>query len=382
MPRYRDQGYDRDRVARRRAWVEERVGCRLDHVGRFCDEPTDMRGNIENPIGASQVPLGVAGPLRVRGEHADGTFYVPFATTEGALVRSYERGMVSITRSGGADCAVTLDRNRICPSFFLESVGAGPGFRRLLRDRFEEIREVAEATTAHGRLLEIECRQYGRQMILEFVYDTADAQGMNMIAAATDAACRWLTRRTGNAHHLFSGMSSEKRASGWLMARGKGKWATAAATLPRKVVRSYLGCEPDEICRVWHSTTVGQIGADAVGSNGMVANGLAAIFIATGQDVANVANAACAVTDLKSSEDGLHAAVTLPALTVATVGGGTGLATQRECREMLGCSGDGHARKFAEIVVASLLAGEISMAAAIATGEFAAAHERYGRNPP
>ncbi|MEQ1727706.1 MAG: hydroxymethylglutaryl-CoA reductase, partial [Vicinamibacterales bacterium] len=117
--------------------------------------------------------------------------------------------------------------------------------------------------------------------------------------------------------------------------------------------------------------------------NAHYANGLTAIFIACGQDVANVANAAVGITDYEVTPDGdLYASVTLPSLTVATVGGGTGLGTSRECLGMLGSVGSGHARKFAEIVAASVLAGELSMAGAIGSGEFVNAHETYGRNRP
>ena len=157
----------------------------------------------------------------------------------------------------------------------------------------------------------------------------------------------------------------------------------AGARLPAGVVRAYLHTTPERMCDVWHDTVVGHVHAHAVGYNGHLANGLAAVFIACGQDVANVANAAVGITDFDRTDDGdLYASVTLPALTVGTVGGGTGLGTARECLDMLGCAGAGKARKFAEVVAAALLAGELSMGAAIASGEFVAAHETYGRNRP
>jgi hydroxymethylglutaryl-CoA reductase (NADPH) len=134
---------------------------------------------------------------------------------------------------------------------------------------------------------------------------------------------------------------------------------------------------------MWHHTMLGHVQANAVGYNGHYANGLTAIFIACGQDVANVANAAVGITNFEVTDEGdLYASVTLPSLTVATVGGGTGLGTSRECLAMLGCAGSGQAAKLAEIVTATLLAGELSMGAAIASSEFVEAHETYGRNRP
>jgi hydroxymethylglutaryl-CoA reductase (NADPH) len=135
--------------------------------------------------------------------------------------------------------------------------------------------------------------------------------------------------------------------------------------------------------RLWRRTVVGQLHAGTVGYNGQLANGLAALFISCGQDVANLVDSALGVTILEPAEDGaLEASLHLPSLTVATVGGGTGLATARECLELLGCRGNGRVLRLAEIVAAALLAGELSMAAALAGGELTAAHDRYGRNRP
>ncbi|HEV3469714.1 MAG TPA: hydroxymethylglutaryl-CoA reductase [Pyrinomonadaceae bacterium] len=384
VPRLKGQGYGRADVERRRAWVEGRVGCRLAHVGSHSIPSEEMRGNVENPVGAAQVPLGVAGPLVVRGEHARGTFYVPLATTEGALVRSYERGMAAVARAGGAEARVLLDENRVSPVFLFDGVAEAHEFARSLPSDFELLRAAAEATTRHGRLLRVEPHAVGREVIADFCYHTADAQGMNMIVRATEAACRWVVER-GRAprYLLFSGHSSEKRASGALLAGGKGKKVLAGALLPARVVESYLHTSPAQLADLWRHTVLGHLQANAVGYNGHYANGLAAIFIACGQDAANVVNSSVGVTNFEVTEGGdLYASVTLSALTVATVGGGTGQGTARECLRMLGCAGAGHAPKFAEIVAATLLAGELSMGAAIASGEFVAAHETYGRNRP
>ena len=384
VPRLKDQGYAADQVAKRRRWVEEKTGCELEHVGSFSIPSEEMRGNIENPIGAAQMPLAVAGPLLLSGEHAEGTFYVPLATTEGALVRSYERGMVALTRAGGASARVWADENRVSPVFFLEDVAAAHAFAERVGEHFEELRAEAESTTRHGRLLRVECLPVGREVIVNFCYSTGDAQGMNMIVKASERACRWIQRHLGGpGFYVFSGYNSEKRASGSLLRGGKGKKVTAGARLPRSIVKAVLHSSPERLVDMWHHTVLGHLQAGALGYNGHYANGLTALFIACGQDVANVANAAVGITNFELTGDGdLYASVTLPSLTVATVGGGTGQGTSRECLEMLGCAGSGGARKLAEIVAATVLAGELSMGGAIGSGEFVNAHELYGRNRP
>ena len=384
VPRMKHQGYDTACVSSRRDWVEKKAGCRLRHVGSYSIPSEEMRGNIENPVGAAQVPLGIAGPLLIHGVHAKGIFYVPLATTEGALVRSYERGMVTLTRAGGVSVRVHVDENRVSPVFLFEDVVEAHEFGKHLLDHFESVRAEAESTTQHGKLLRIECQPVGRELIVNFSYFTSDAQGMNMIVKATDRACRWILNHSrAKGFFIFSGLCSDKRASGFLFSGGKGKKVTAAARIAPQIVKAYVHSTPEELVRVWHHTILGHVHAGAMGYNAHYANGLAALYIACGQDVANVANSAVGMTNFEVTEDGdLYASVTLPSLTVATVGGGTGLGTSRECLELLGCAGSGHALKFAEVVGATLLAGEISMGAAIASGEFVSAHETYGRNRP
>ena len=383
LPRLKDQGYAADRVARRRAWVEGKTGASLRHIGSHSFDPEAMRGNIENPIGVAQVPLGVAGPVFVHGQHARGLFYVPMATTEGALIRSYERGMVALTRAGGVQTALLEDENQIAPTFFFEDVHSARAFSEWAPQHLAEMQAVAATTTRHGKLTGVKCYQIGRQVLANFGFSTGDAQGMNMIVKSADAVCSWIQSHHAISRYLiFSGLCSEKRPSGFVMTRGKGKRVTAGALLPHDVLKLYLHVSADQLFQVWHSTVIGHLQAGAIGYNAHYANGLTAIFIATGQDVANVVNAACGVTNFELHPDGLFVSATLPALTVATVGGGTNLPTQREALEIMGCHGTGKAKKFAEVVAAAVLGGEISMGAAIASGEFVAAHEQYGRNRP
>ena len=384
VPRNLDEEYSEESLNDRRRWLEGQVGVTIPTLGKKSIPAEQMRGNIENPIGAAQVPLGVAGPLCVCGEHADGTFYVPLATTEGALVRSYERGAALITKCGGADVRIERDENEISPIFKLPSVAATAEFCRFVEQGAEGLRAKVESTTSHGKLLGVSTSTVGRDVFVTFRLSTGDAHGMNMLVRATEAACDWLVEQTAaDGYLIFSGLSSEKRPSGRLLGGGKGKKVTAAVEIPERLSRLYLHASPAEVSGLWRQTVIGNMAANAIGFCGHYANGLTALFIACGQDVANVANAATGITSFEVTGSGsLFASVTLPSLVVATVGGGVDLPTSRECLELIGCHGSGKARKLAEITAALILGGELSFAGAIASGEVVSAHELYGRNRP
>jgi hydroxymethylglutaryl-CoA reductase (NADPH) len=384
VPRHEKQGYDWESVGLRRDWLERKTNSDLSHIGAFSISSNEMRGNIENPIGTVQVPLGIAGPLLINGLHAQGAFYVPLAATEGALVRSYERGMAVLTRAGGVDVRVHTDENCVAPTFLFNNVIESYEFASQLQKHFPEICRLAEDTTEHGKLLRLEPNVEGRNVIVRFHYYTADAHGMNMIVKATDHACRYIKKNLGaQDYQIFSGFESEKRAAGGLFTGGKGKKVTAGARVSADVLKLYLHATPAQFLSLWQHTVVGHMQAHTVGYNGHFANGLAAIFIACGQDVGNLPNCAVGITNFEVTTEGdLYASVTLPSLTVATVGGGTGRGTARECLAILGCVGATLAPKFAEIIASTLLAGELSIGAAIVSGEFVAAHEAYGRNRP
>jgi hydroxymethylglutaryl-CoA reductase (NADPH) len=384
IPRYAQQGYDSESVRLRRAWIESAVNSSLKQIGAFSISSVQMKGNIENPIGAVQVPLGIAGPLLINGVYAKGVFYVPLATTEGALVRSYERGMTVLTRAGGVDARLHRDENCIAPMFLLRDVPQAYEFACWLQQHFPKLCEEAEATTKHGRLLRIEPNVEGRNVLVGFHYHTVDAHGMNMIAKATDRACRCISKTFGvRDYHLFSGYECEKHAGGTLFTGGKGKKVTAGALVPADILKLYLRTTPQQFASLWHHTVLGHIQAHCAGYNGHFANGLAAIFIACGQDVGNLPNCSVGITNFEVTDSGdLYASVTLPSLTVGTVGGGTGWGTARECLAMLSCEGPNGAPKFAEIIASTLLGGELSVGAAIITGEFVGAHEMFGRNRP
>ncbi|MBL7132442.1 MAG: hydroxymethylglutaryl-CoA reductase [Candidatus Omnitrophica bacterium] len=372
----RAQLYTKEYAFKRVNWLMRKTRNRLHHIAQFSEDPKKMKGNIENFIGIAQVPLGIIGPLKMNGEYAQGHFYVPFATTEGALLKSYHRGALLLTEAGGVNVFTLKDEIHISPVFLLADIESAKSFILWVNNNFLKIKERAEKTTTHGKLIKITPYLLGRRVILNFAYFTGDAMGMNMINVATDVACKFVLKKTGvQKYFLRSNLSSDKKPAFSNFIMGYGKEVVAEATLPRLIVEKYLNVTPEDFYEFCYSSLLASIQAGMIGINAQCANALAAIFIACGQDVAQVVNAVAGLSMCEITKKGdLYVALRMPNLVVGTVGGGTALGTQRECLNILGCYGSGKAKKFAEIVTATLLAGEISIAAALTTGEFIKAH--------
>jgi len=377
--------YTPEQARRRRAFVEAHAGSRLDHVGRYSLDPATLPGNIENFVGVAQVPIGVAGPLRIVGEHARGEFYVPLATTEGTLVASYNRGMRVLGECGGVTTTVVDDAMQRAPAFALPDARQAREFGIWVDAHLDDIRAVAEATTRSGRLTHITQHAVGPLRFLRCNYTTGDAAGQNMTGKATLAACEWIRANyPGALEYVLSGnVDTDKKHSAANTLLTRGKRVVAEATLDRAVVAELLGVDTRTMFRWRQVSNVGALMSGAASNGAHAANGIAALFIATGQDVANVAESQAAITYSQLLDNGdYYWSITLPSLIVATYGGGTGLATQRECLEMLGCYGTGHVAKFAEIVAAVVLAGDISLSAAVLHGDWVSSHDALGRNRP
>jgi hydroxymethylglutaryl-CoA reductase (NADPH) len=370
---------------RRRAFATERTGAALDHVGSYSFEPGGLRGNIENFTGVAQVPIGIAGPLLIDGEHARGEFYVPLATTEGTLVASYNRGMRLLSECGGVRTTVVESYMQRSPVFALEDARQAREFGTWLDEHLDGIRTAAEATTHTGRLRHIGQYQIGPLRYLRFNYSTGDAAGQNMTSRATLAACTWI-QQTHPAHPQFllsANLDTDKKHSRMNMLHTRGHRVVAEAVIRRDVLRRLMRVDPADLYAHRMMSATGAFLAGAANNGAHAANGIAALSIACGQDAANVAESHAGIVYTRLLDDGdYYWSITLPALIVGTVGGGTGLPTQRECLEMLGCSGPGKAEKFAEIVAAVVLAGETSLSSAILAGEWVSSHERLGRNRP
>ncbi|MFB6124802.1 MAG: hydroxymethylglutaryl-CoA reductase (NADPH) [Halanaeroarchaeum sp.] len=373
-------------AAARREYVRRETGADLDAVGTFSFDPADAQTNVENILGAAQIPLGLAGPVTVHGEAADGEYFLPLATTEGALVASVNRGCSAIDAAGGATVRVTKREMTRAPVFRVYDVAEGNEVAEWVRANEDRLVEAAEATTDHGELNSITPYPVGDSVFVRFGYDTKDAMGMNMATIATAAAAAVLEAETPAELVALSGnMCTDKKPAAINAIEGRGRSVTADVRIPREVVAERFDTTPEAIAEVnTRKNLVGSAKAGSLGFNAHAANVVAATYIATGQDPAQVVEGANAITTVEAREQELYASVSFASLELGTVGGGTKLPTQTEALEMLGLAGGGdppgsNADALAEIVAAGALAGELSLLAALASRHLASAHEDLGR---
>jgi hydroxymethylglutaryl-CoA reductase (NADPH) len=385
VPRDKEDDYTREAAERRQEFVREQTDASLEHVSHYSLDPATLTGNVEQFVGVAQVPIGLAGPLLVDGEHAQGEFYVPMATAEGTLVASYNRGMRLLHEAGGVKTTIVEDHMQRAPAFLFASAREARTFGEWLHEHFDEIKEVAESTTKSGRLKEIEQYSAGRIRYTRFNYTTGDAAGQNLTGKATYAACKWISENHPAIEQYFleSNFATDKKSSQVNMLRTRGKRVIAEATIPNELFHRIMRSDSKLMYRARQVSNLGGFMSGVNNNGAHSANGITAMFIATGQDAANVAesSAAFVYAELRENDD-YYYSVTIPSLIVGTYGGGTGLATQRECLEMLDCYGADKVRKFTEIVAATVLCGELSLGSAIVAEEWVEAHDLYGRNRP
>ncbi|MBS3805267.1 MAG: hydroxymethylglutaryl-CoA reductase [Oleiphilaceae bacterium] len=387
IPRSSEDDYDAAIVQARQAFVRDRTGTALKHISAYSFDSHETRGNIEQFIGAAQVPMGLAGPIQIKGEHANGQFYVPLATSEGTLVASYNRGMKVINESGGVKCAVVGDNMQRAPVFLFDDAASARHFADWLASKTDEIKEVCAQSDPFVRLKYIDYYLANKFAFTRFNFTTGDAAGMNMVGKATFAACNWIMSHYPQDRivefFLEANFATDKKASMINIMRTRGKRVTAELTVKREVLRNVMDADTEALYRHSKVANVGTLLSGANNNGCHAANAITAIFIATGQDVANVSESSTGLlyTELTAEKD-LYISITLPSLIVGTCGGGTGLPTQQESLEIMGCAGVGNVMKFAEIVAGTVLAGEISLAAAISSLDWVSSHDQFGRNDP
>lgn len=384
IPRDDENNYSETAVEERQEFVEDYADTSLDHVTHYSFDPDTCRGNIENFTGVAQIPLGFAGPLSVNGEHTQDDVLLPLATSEGTLVASYNRGIKVCNLSGGIKTTVANDRMQRAPVFVFDDARDARDFTHWIDEHRAEIQEEAEATSSVATLLDIDPYLSNNFAYLRFNYRTGDAAGQNMVGRATFAACGWiLDTYPGPVQHFYleSNVATDKKSSQVNVMQTRGKRVTAEVTIDRDVLVQHLRVEPKTLHKHWDVSTLGAFLSGANNNGAHSSNAITALFIATGQDVANVAESSAGMLYTDLTEDGnLYISLTIPSLIVATHGGGTGLPTQRECLEVMGCYGTGKVYKFAEIVAAAALAGELSLGAAISSSDWISSHEAHGRN--
>ncbi len=374
-------------VSVRRRFIEEETNTPLPRIGdSSIGLESVVKRNCENMIGTIQVPVGVAGPVLISGEYASGSVYLPLATTEGALVASVNRGCSLITTAGGAEVRVLGDGMTRAPVFATDSIAHAARVVSYVASHEEEIRKAAEETTRHGKLTGIHTVTAGTSVYVRFCFSTGDAMGMNMVTIASEKAAELICRETGARLVALSGnFCTDKKPAAVNVVMGRGKTVSAGVRLKDEQVSSILKTDTASLVEVnTRKTLVGSARAGSLGFNAHAANIVAAIFIACGQDPAHVVEGSLCITTVDPVPGGVYVAVTLPALPVGTVGGGTSVETQAECLRMLGVAGGGdppgsHARRLAEIVAAGVLAGELSLLGAQAAQHLARAHATLGR---
>jgi len=376
-----------DAIRVRREFIEQETKTSLANIGIFSiDIDRVVQRNCENMIGTVQVPLGVAGPIIVNGEYAKGEFWLPIATTEGALVASVNRGCSAITKAGGADVRILHDGMTRAPVFAAESIVHAKEIADWVDTHRDELAAVAQSTTSHGKLTGIITFIAGTSVFVRLEFDTKDAMGMNMVTIASAQVADEIAHHTRARLVALSGnMCTDKKPAAINGILGRGRSAVAGIALSHELIAQVFKTDAPTLVDVnTRKNLVGSARAGSMGFNAHAANVVAAMFIACGQDAAHAIDGATCMTTIDLTPTGVYVAVTLPSLPVGTVGGGTGVGTQQECLKMLGVAGGGdppgaNAKKLAEIIASGVLAGELSLIGAQAAQHLARAHKELGR---
>jgi hydroxymethylglutaryl-CoA reductase (NADPH) len=373
----------------RREALARMTGAGMEHISKYSfDDTTVSRCNCENLIGVAQVPMGIVGPLTLHGERVDGDVYVPLATTEGALLASINRGCTAIRAAGGARVHVEDVGMSRAPVFRTSGIEQTNSFLKWIEMNRERLRQTAESTSRYLRMTDVKPFVFGTSIFVRFRFETGDAMGMNMATIACDRLVQELIEpETGVPCVALSGnYCVDKKTAAVNFQEGRGKRVFAEVVLDEAVLRETLKTSSQTLVEVqYRKNLLGSIAAGTSGNNAHYANILAALFIATGQDVAHVVGGSMGITCIEPrGPEAVYASIFIPDLPLGAVGGGTRLDTQREALEILGIAPDparpGHAvQRLAEIVAGAVLAGELSLMASFTSHDLASAHERLGR---
>ena len=371
-------GYHSDDTGKRITWIENKTG--FNYKDLPVNKSEELKGIIENHIGYMKIPMAITGPLQLDGHYAKGEFFVPICTLEGTLAISMTRGMYASSVSGGIRVRHVKQELSRAPVFIFDNLDDSIEFMSWVDEHYDDIKKVAESTTQYGKLLRIDQYPVQNYVILDMVLNTGNAAGQNMVTLAAKVACDYIKEQTGCEFILESGFNSDKKASARNMIMGRGHTVLAETTLTHSVMKRILGIHPKDVEQFQQLGPTITTMAGTSGCHLHIANALTAIYLATGQDTACVAENSIGHFQTEPVDHGMKCRLTLPSLTVGTVGGGTRLLPQQQNLEFLGCqNGEYSSRKLAEIIGASALALEISLMSAIASDTFAMAHIKYGR---
>ncbi len=365
----------------RQKFLEKKLSIKLENLTKFTFDPQKVtRRNIENMIGAIQVPVGIAGPMKVNRK----SYYLPLATTEGALVAGVNRGCKATKLSGGIKVLVENIGPTRAPVFRVKNLTEGKKLVEWAEKNLNSLKKMAEKTDPYLKLKEVQPFLLGRNVYLRFVFNTHEAMGMNMVTKASGEIAKLIERKTKVKCVAVTGNLCVDKKPTWqnaILGRGNKVWAEAK--IKKEIIRKVLKTTPEKITEVvYRKCLLGSAMAGSLAFNSHFANIIAAIFLATGQDMAHVVEGSLGITTAEVLKDGsLYFSVYLPDLMIGTVGGGTHLPTQKESLSILGLGRGrkGEALEFASIIGGAVLGGELSLVAALSAGHLVKAHEALGR---
>lgn len=368
-------------ASEKRKFLEEELNISLENISKTTLDENQVTGrNIENFIGATQIPLGIAGPIILNPKpHTLNPIYIPLATTEGALVASISRGCKATMESGGVQVIVEDVGQTRGPVFKTKGIQHSQEVKTWIEKNFKLIAKIAESTSSHLKLIKAQVNFEGKKLFIRFSYSTSDAMGMNMVTIATAEAVKFIEKETKAVCIALAGNYDVDKKPSWLnFTLGRGKKVWAEAIIDKKTLREVLKTDSQNIVEVVKSKThMGSIMSGSLGFNSHFANIVAAIFAATGQDLAHVVEGSLGITDAECLENGsLYFSIYLPSLQIGTVGGGTNLPTQKEAFSIMN---NPSVLEYAQIVAGAVLAGELSLIASLAEGTLAKAHQKLGR---
>ena len=385
----RHSPFSEEAITSRHQWLQNKCSRDFGQIRNHHLNANDLAGNIENYIGAVQIPIGIAGPVLVKGLYTDSYIPVPIATTEGALVSSISRGAKACALSGGINTHIVHQKMLRAPCFHFKNLQGSVNFVQWLQGNERSVIKQAESVSSVAKVSKIEPFMFGDTVHVKFYYDTGDAAGQNMTTACTFIACEWIVSRirkekalSFSHYNIDSNMSGDKKVNHQNFTQGRGIAAIAECLIPEDILKDVLKVSVAQMLEGWSAANVSTRQIGMIGSNINFANVIAGIFTATGQDIASVHESSMGILDFKEKDNGLYVSVYLPSLVIGTVGGGTSLPTQKECLQIMDCFGTSRAFRLAEIIAATCLSLDVSTGSAIIGGHFTSAHERLGRNRP
>ena len=372
------RGYLPEDSDRRLEWLKDKHNFELKDLPG--NEPEELKGIIENHIGFMKIPMAIAGPAVIDGQYAKGEFPIPLCTIEGSLAASMNRGLYASSLCGGMKVKHFRQELSRSPIFIFDDLKKSIEFQGWITEHNEEIIKAAQSTTKYGKVLRIDQHAIQNYVLLDFILDTGNAAGQNMVTLATNVACEYIRKETGHKFFLDSNLASDKKASSRNMILGRGHGVIAETHISKSVMSRVLNVDPDFVIENWTYFPIVSAMAGTLGNAIHASNALTAIYLATGQDTACVAENSVGHFTVEKVDDGITWRLTLPSMTVGTVGGGTRLNLQQQNLKLLGCdSGEHSSRKLAQIIAAAALGLEISLGSAIMSHTWTSAHMKYGR---